>query len=164
MIAAGLSGLEVVMSNGTANGQLWKVVGTTALPRGASTIIGSNATTGAPNPIPLPAAMATSAEGRYILLASNTGFVYLYDADVDDFVAGRQLFTTQPTGYDGPIAAGPNGQYFLVDGMLLNSALVQVATTPGLISAVTPMGAGELRDLLHAGGRREHAADHAAEC
>ena len=140
-IAAGLSGLEVVMSNGTANGQLWKVVGTTALPRGASTIIGSNATTGAPNPIPLPAAMATSAEGRYILLASNTGFVYLYDADVDDFVAGRQLFTTQPTGYDGPIAVGPNGQYFLVDGMLLNSALVQVATTPGLISAVTPMGA-----------------------
>ncbi len=137
VIAAGLSGLQIVMSNG----QLWKVVGNTTLPRGVSTIIGSNAATGAPNTIPLPAAMATSAEGRYILLASNNGFVYLYDADIDDFVAGRQLFTTQPTGYDGPIAAGPNGQYFVVDGMLLNQALVQIASPQGLISAVTPIGA-----------------------
>jgi uncharacterized protein (TIGR03437 family) len=137
VIAAGVSGLQIVMSNG----QLWKVVGNTTLPRGVSTIIGSNATTGAPNTIATPAVMATSAEGRYILLASNTGFVYLYDADVDDFVAGRQMFTTQPTGYDGPIAVGPNGQYFVVDGMLLNQALVQVASSQGLISAVSPMGA-----------------------
>jgi uncharacterized protein (TIGR03437 family) len=137
VIAAGLSGLEIVMTNG----QLWKVVGNTTLPRGVSTIIGSNAATGAPNTIPMPAAMATSPDGRYILLASNSGFVYLYDAEVDDFVAGRQVFTTQPTGYDGPIAAGPNGQYFVVDGMLLNQALVQVASTAGLISAVAPMGA-----------------------
>ncbi len=130
VIAAGVSGLQIVMSNG----QLWKVVGNTTLPRGVSTIIGSNV-------IATPAVMATSAEGRFILLASNTGFVYLYDADVDDFVAGRQMFTTQPTGYDGPIAAGPNGQYFVVDGVLLNQALVQVATGQGLISAVSPMGA-----------------------
>jgi uncharacterized protein (TIGR03437 family) len=136
-IAAGLSGLQILMTNG----QLWKVVGNTTLPRGVSTIIGSNATTGAPNTIAMPAAMATSAEGRFILLASNTGFVYLYDADADDFVAGRQLFTTQPTGYDGPIAAGPNGQYFVVDGMLLNQALVQVVSTGGLISAVTAVSA-----------------------
>ncbi len=137
VIAAGVSGLQIVMSNG----QLWKVVGNSALPRGVSTIIGSNATTGAPNPIPLPAQMATSAEGRYILLVSNAGFVYLYDADVDDFVAGRQLFATQPTGYEGPIATGPNGQYFVVDGVLLNQALVQVASSSGLISAVTANGA-----------------------
>lgn len=137
VIAAGLSGLQILMTNG----QLWKVVGNTTLPRGVSTIIGSNATTGAPNTIAMPAVMATSAEGRYILLASNTGFVYLYDADADDFVAGRQLFTTQPTGYDGPIAVGPNGQYFVVDGMLLNQALVQVASSQGLISAVAPISA-----------------------
>ncbi len=130
VIAAGVSGLQIVMSNG----QLWKVVDNTTLPRGVSTIIGSNA-------IAIPAVMATSAEGRFILLASNTGFVYLYDADVDDFVAGRQLFTSQPTGYDGPIAVGPNGQYFVVDGVLLNQALVQVSTSQGLISAVSPMGA-----------------------
>ena len=79
--------------------------------------------------------MATTPEGRYILVASSTGFVYLYDATVDDFVAGRQLFTVAPTGYAGPIAAGPNGQYFLLDGMLLNQALVQVATAP--VHAVT---------------------------
>lgn len=137
VIAAGLSGLQILMTNG----QLWRAVGNTILPRGVSTIIGSNAVTGAPNTIAMPAYMAASAEGRYILLASNTGFVYLYDADIDDFVAGRQLFTTQPLGYDGPIAAGPNGQYFLVDGMLLNQALVQVASTQGLISAVTPISA-----------------------
>jgi uncharacterized protein (TIGR03437 family) len=137
VIAAGLSGLQIVMTNG----QLWKVIGNTTLPRGVSTIIGSNATTGAPNTIPLPAVMAVSPEGRFILLLSNAGFVYLYDADVDDFVAGRQIFTTQPNGYDGPIAVGPNGTYFVVDGMLLNQALVQTTTTPGLISAVAPIGA-----------------------
>ncbi len=135
-IAAGLSGLQILMSNG----QLWKVVGNAAEPRGVSTIIGSNATTGAPNTI-AGGLMATSPEGRYILVASSTGFVYLYDATVDDFVAGRQLFTTAPTGYTGPFAAGPNGQYFVLDGMLLNQALVQVATAPGLISAVTPVSA-----------------------
>jgi uncharacterized protein (TIGR03437 family) len=123
-----------------SNGQLWKVVGNTAEPRGVSTIIGSNPNTGAPNTIG-GAVMATTPEGRYILVASSNGFVYLYDATVDDFVAGRQLFTTAPTGYTGPIAAGPNGQYFLLDGMLLNQALVQVATAPGLVSAVTPVGA-----------------------
>jgi uncharacterized protein (TIGR03437 family) len=135
-IAAGLSGLQILMSNG----QLWKVVGNTAEPRGVSTIIGSNPNTGAPNTIG-GAVMATTPEGRYILVASSNGFVYLYDATVDDFVAGRQLFTTAPTGYTGPIAAGPNGQYFLLDGMLLNQALVQVATAPGLVSAVTLVGA-----------------------
>jgi uncharacterized protein (TIGR03437 family) len=119
---------------------LWHVVGNTAEPRGVSTIIGSNPNTGAPNTIG-GGVMATTPEGRYILVAASTGFVYLYDATVDDFVAGRQLFTTAPTGYTGPIAAGPNGQYFLLDGMLLNQALVQVATAPGLISAVTPVGA-----------------------
>ena len=85
--------------------------------------------------------MAATPEGRYILIASSTGFVYLYDATVDDFVAGRQLFTDAPTGLHGPIAAGPNGQYFLLDNMLLNQALVPVASAPGLISAVTPVGA-----------------------
>jgi len=135
-IAAGLSGLQMLMSNG----QLWHVVGNTAEPRGVSTIIGSNPNTGAPNTIG-GGVMATTPEGRYILVASTSGFVYLYDATVDDFVAGRQLFTIPPTGYTGPIAAGPNGQYFLLDGMLLNQALVQVATAPGLVSAVAPMGA-----------------------
>ena len=135
-IAAGLSGLQILMSNG----QLWHVVGNTAEPRGVSTIIGSNPTTGAPTPI-AAGVMAATPEGRYILVASSTGFVYLYDATVDDFVAGRQLFTTAPTGYTGPIAAGPNGQYFLLDGMLLNQALVEVAIAPGLVSAVAAIGA-----------------------
>jgi DNA-binding beta-propeller fold protein YncE len=75
VIAAGLSGLEILMSNG----QLWRVVGNVAEPRGVSTIIGSNAATGAPNTIPAPAsaAMASSPEGRYILLAAANGFIYL---------------------------------------------------------------------------------------
>ena len=134
-IAAGQSGLKVLMNNG----MLWKVIGSTAVPRGVSTIIGSNPNTGLPNPIG-GGVMATSAEGRYILLASTNGFVYLYDATVDDFVAGRQLFTTLPTGYTGPITAGPNGQYFVIDGMVLNQALVQVAAVPGFVSAVSAIG------------------------
>jgi uncharacterized protein (TIGR03437 family) len=135
-IAAGLSGLQVLMNNGT----LWKVVGNTAVPRGVSTIIGSNPNTGLPNTIG-GGVMAASAEGRFILVASTNGFVYLYDATVDDFVAGRQLFTALPRGYLGPITAGPNGQYFVIDGMLLNQALVQVGSATGLVSAVSAINA-----------------------
>jgi uncharacterized protein (TIGR03437 family) len=137
VIATGLGGLQVL----TTNGQLWKVVGNTAVPRSASKVIGQTAQ-GLPVPIPMPATMASTPGGEYVLLATNTGFVYLYDATVDDFVAGRQAFTVAgQTGYVGPVAAGPRGQFYVVNGTLFNQSLVPVGVRgPGLISAVAPMG------------------------
>jgi uncharacterized protein (TIGR03437 family) len=137
VISAGLSGPQILMSNNT----LWRVAGNTASPRGVSTILGQTPQ-GAPLPIPIPSTMAATPEGRYILLATNTGFVYLYDATIDDFVASRQIFTTAgQTGYVGPIVAGPGGQYFVVNGTILNQSLVPVgARASGLISAMAAIG------------------------
>jgi uncharacterized protein (TIGR03437 family) len=138
VIAAGLSGLQILMTNGT----LWKVVGNTAVPRPISRLIGQT-TTGLPNPIPVPSSMAATPGGEYILFATNTGITYLYDGTVDDFVATRQIFTpASTTGYIGPVAAGPKGRYYVVNGILLNQALTPMANRigTGLISAVAAAG------------------------
>jgi uncharacterized protein (TIGR03437 family) len=129
LIAPGLSGPQVMMSNSA----LWKVVGTTAVPRPASAILG---------PLQVASAsMASTPGAEYILLVTNST-AYLYDATLDDFVAGRALPVT--AGYIGPIAAGPQGQYFVVNGTLLNQSLVPQATAPGLVSAVAQAGGSRL--------------------
>src|SRR5579864_2885027 len=136
LIAAGLSGPLILMSNGT----LWSVVGNTAVPRGASRLLGQTAA-GLPIPIPLPSSMVATPGGEYILLVTVTGVADLYDATEDDWVASRQVFTAATqTGYIGPVAAGPRGQYFVVNGITLNSALVSVGSPNArLVSAVAPM-------------------------
>ena len=134
-IAASVAGLMVLTSDGT----LWSVVGNTAVPRRASKLIGSTPT-GIPNRIPVPSSLAATPAGDYILLATSTGLAYLYDPSLDDFVAARTIFTAAAaTGYIGPAAAGPGGQYFVVRGTVLNSALFPVRSAPGLVAAVTPV-------------------------
>ena len=138
-IAAGLSGPLILMTNGTgANGTLWRVVGNSALPRGASLVLGNT------NSVPVASTMAATPGAEYILLATNSGTAYLYDATADDFVATRQVSTTTATGYVGPVAAGPKGQYFVVNGTVLNQALTPAtaAGAPRLVSAVAPAGNG----------------------
>ncbi|HWZ31346.1 MAG TPA: hypothetical protein VNX18_08440 [Bryobacteraceae bacterium] len=128
-IAAGLNGPQVLMSNST----LWKIVGTTAFPRPASVILGATPAVGS--------SMAATPGGEFIILSASNGFAYLYDASLDDWVAGRQIFTpAAQTGYIGPVAAGPRGQYFVVNGTLLNQSLVPVSTPFGLVSAVAAIG------------------------
>lgn len=141
VIAAGLSGVEIIMSNGT----LWKVIGNNAVPRGISRVIGQTAQ-GLPVALPALSSMAATPGGEFILLATPTGFVYLYDAVADDFVQGRQIFTVAPAGYIGPIAAGPRGQYFVVNGTVLNQALTPSGRSgvTGLISAVATAGNNSL--------------------
>ncbi len=137
-IAATQGGLLIVMSDGT----LWKQVGNDMVPRDASAVIGVNAQN-RPNTIAAPFAMATTPEGQFALLAAGNGLVYLYDAQADDFVQARQVFTTAQTGYQGPITAGPGGQFYVVNGTTLNAALVQTSTpavVEPLVSAVTALG------------------------
>lgn len=142
LIASGLSGPQLLMNNGS----IWKIVGDTALPRPASMVVGT--TGGLPAVIGAPRSMAAAPGGEYVLIvAGNTGTVYLYDALQDDFVQARQVLTPPLTGFIGPITVGPKGQYFVVDGTLLNQALTPLAApvrpgtaTAALVQATAPIG------------------------
>src|SRR5260370_26876401 len=98
--------------------------------------------------------MASTPGGEYIFLLAGNGTGYLYDASVDDWVAGRQLFTANTntsslpdmTGYYGPIAAGPQGQYFLANGVIFNQALTEIGSVP------TPARAGAVTGTPTRGG------------
>jgi uncharacterized protein (TIGR03437 family) len=77
--------------------------------------------------------MVATPGGEFILLAGGDGFAYLYDVTVDDFVQGKQLTSfAQAQGYFGPATAGPKGQYFVLNGSVLNQSLTPVkAVVPG---------------------------------
>ena len=120
IIAASERGLQIIMSNGT----LWRVIGDTAVPRPISAQIGTAV-------IPAPRTMASTPNGEFILMLDGNGVAYLYDALVDDYVVRRQLFTPPITGAYGAIAAGPRGQYYVVNGVAFNQSLSPVsAGTP----------------------------------
>ncbi len=141
VIAFGLSGLQIMNTDGS----LWKVVGNSAVPRPASVLLGSTL----PVKLLTPGAtasvtMAATPAGEYILFATSTGISYLYDATADDFVAEKTIFpTTTQSGYIGPVAAGPGGQYYVMGGVLLNADLTIAGTAAvaGTYSAVAAAGA-----------------------
>jgi uncharacterized protein (TIGR03437 family) len=144
VIAFGLSGLQIMNTDGS----LWKVVGTSAIPRPASVLLGSTF----PVKLLTPSAtasvtMASTPAGEYILFAANSTsttagtIAYLYDATLDDFVAEKTIVTTA-TGYLGPVVAGTGGQYYVVNGVLLNSDLtVATSASAGAVAAMGAAGA-----------------------
>jgi uncharacterized protein (TIGR03437 family) len=122
VVAMGLSGLQFMTSDGT----LWKVVGNAAVPRPASKLLGSTRLTAAGTQ------MAATPGGEYILVTTTAGVAYLYDATLDDFVTDKQVLAgTQASGYIGPVAAGPGGAYYVMNGVLLDSNLGTVNGTTG---------------------------------
>jgi uncharacterized protein (TIGR03437 family) len=141
VIAGGLQGPQVVMSSGA----LWRVVGNQALPRTLNTKVFGNVRT-----LPGPTqTMASTPGGEFIFLLDGSGNGYLYDATVDDWVAGRQLFgagnqTSLPaiSGYFGPIGAGPRGQYFLANGIVFNQSLTQVGSATDVALGGVPARGG----------------------
>ena len=120
ILAVTQNGLQIMMSNGT----LWRVIGDEAIPRKVSPVIGT-ATIGAPR------TMVATPNGEYMLLLAGNGNAYLFDALVDDFVAARQVATAPIQGFFGPVSAGPRGQYFLVNDIVLNQSLSPIAGTGG---------------------------------
>ncbi len=130
LVAASQQGPQILMSNGT----LWKVVGNEMVPRISIPTI---AATPAPV-VAAPRTMVSTPNGEYVMLMAGNGFVYLYDAMLDDFVIGRQIFTNPIQGYYGPVAAGPGGRYFLANGVVLNNALTPVGSAG---SVIIPQGA-----------------------
>jgi uncharacterized protein (TIGR03437 family) len=120
VIASSQRGPQVLMSNGT----LWMIVGATVMPRTLNTDVFGTVVA-----IPAPQTMASSPEGSFVLLLGGNGGAYLYSAADDDFVAARQVIPTPIQGYYGPIAAGPGGQYYLVNNQVLNQALTPIGTS-----------------------------------
>lgn len=126
-IAATQTGLQIMMSNGT----LWRVIGDEAVPRRVSAVIGSAT-------IPAPRTLVATPNGEYMLLLAGNGNAYLYDSLVDDFVAARQVATAPIQGFFGPVSAGPRGQYFLVNDIVLNQSLSPIAGTGGIGAGGVP--------------------------
>lgn len=122
MIASTQRGLQVLMSDGT----LWKIVGNTIEPRTLNSTVFGTARS-----IPGPQSMAATPDGSYLLVLAGNGTAYLYDATADDFVSARSVIPTPVVGYYGPIAAGPNGQYYLTNDQVLNQALTPVGNNAG---------------------------------
>jgi len=131
VIASSENGPQVVMSDGT----LWRIVGTTVVPRRPlnAGIFGTAISVAGPQ------TMASTQDGKFVLLLSSSGAAYLYSSDVDDFVRSATVLTGAITGYFGPIAAAPAGQYYLVDDRLLDSSLTQLAGPSGTVGP-TPGG------------------------
>ena len=120
LLASSQRGVQVIMSDGT----LWKIVGDKVTPRPLNTNIFGTARV-----LPAPQTMASTPEGSYVLILAGNGTAFLYSAADDDFVAARSVIPTPITGYYGPIAAGPNGQYYLVNDQVLNQALTPIGSS-----------------------------------
>jgi uncharacterized protein (TIGR03437 family) len=120
LLASSQRGVQVIMSDGT----LWKIVGDKVTPRPLNTNIFGTARS-----LPAPQTMASTPEGSYVLILAGNGTAFLYSAADDDFVAARSVIPTPITGYYGPIAAGPNGQYYLVNDQVLNQALTPIGSS-----------------------------------
>jgi uncharacterized protein (TIGR03437 family) len=136
LIASSLNGPQVVMNDGT----LWKIVGNTVVPRRPlnPAIFGTTTSvTGAQS-------MVSTQDGQFVLLlaaTTTTGTAYLYSATADDFVRSATVLTAPLTGYIGPVAAGPAGQYYVVGGNLLDSSLTLLAGGSGS-TVIGPVGPG----------------------
>ncbi len=122
VMAMGLSGVQFMTTDGT----LWKVVGNAAVLRPTSKLLGATRLTASGTQ------MAATPAGEYILITTAAGAAYLYDASLDDFVLDKQVLTgTQVTGNIGTVAAGPGGQYYIMNGVPLDSNLATVNGTTG---------------------------------
>ena len=138
LVASTQQGPQVMMSDGS----LWRVVDGTVTPRTVNPLVFGTATTVS---TPADASFAASPEGAYALLVAGNGAGYLYSASDDDFIATRQVVSAPITStYFGAASAGPNGNYFVVDGLQLNSSLTVVSTsdTGGATTGGGPGGGG----------------------
>ena len=139
LVASSQRDPQVVMSDGS----MWKIVNNTVTLRKLNPSIFGNA-----NTITGPQTMISTPEGSYILVLSGQGMAYLYSAAVDDIIAGRQVLATPLSGYLGAVGAGPNGQYYLAGGQILDSALTLIGSEPGSTGTVSigglpvPIGPG----------------------
>jgi YVTN family beta-propeller protein len=116
-IANGLFGLQIAMSDGS----LWKASGTEATVRPASSIIPAQLTVSGNNG---PVRMLATTDMQMIGTLAGNGTIYRYDSLTDSYTYSTRPYTAANiTGYWGPMAAGPTGSYFAVNGFILTTDL-----------------------------------------
>ena len=142
-MAAGLSGLQIIRSDGN----LWRVVGNQAVPRTATAVTGIG-TNGAQTPIAAPTTMLGTGDGTYGILLGGNGRAYLYNGLSDAYTTSTTLIPTGTPiiGYYGPLGAAPSGSFLLANGLILNQALSVIggSATPGSVSIIFPTAPGQL--------------------
>jgi hypothetical protein len=106
-----------------------------------------------------PQQMIATPGGEYILTMNGSGTVYLYDALIDQYTNSRQIYTPGQSiiSYYGPLAAAPQGNFFLASGLILSGALAVIggAERPGQVqtSASTIPGQAPTQTIVSAGQR-----------
>jgi len=147
-----VSGLQFIMSNGG----LWRLVGNTATPRPASSIISPNTTT---TTLAGPAqySFAATPEGEYMVALAGNGNAYLYDALADSYTVGRTINQNPIQSYYGPAAGASKGAFFLVNGLILSPSLAVIggAERPGQTQLGPPAAPGQppTQTIVSAGQR-----------
>ena len=138
-MAMGLSGLQFVRSDGN----LWRVIGSSAVPRVGTSITGVTSA-GAQTPITAPQSLLASDDGTYGILLGGNGIAYLYDGLQDSYSATGRLFTGTIIGYYGPLGVAPNASFLLANGLVLNHGLTPIggAASPGQVTITPPAGPG----------------------
>jgi YVTN family beta-propeller protein len=142
-LAMGYFGLQVVMSNGG----LWKVIGNQITVRPVSPVVTAATNGSALLPGSPIYSMVATPGNEYILTLAGNGLGFLYDSLADTFTASRLLFNTPGNpiqGYYGLLGAAPGGNYFLADGLIMNSSMTVIGGSerPGA-TTVTPGGPGQ---------------------
>ena len=136
-LAMGLSGLQVIMSNGSQ----WKLVGAQAVPRPNNpNIFGTS-----PN-LSGPQQMLATPGGEYIITLDGRGMAFLYNALIDSYTISRQILTPNQTiiSYFGPLAAASTGNYYLANGLIMSASLAVIggAERPGQVVTSAPAAPG----------------------
>ena len=120
-IAMSTFGLQVVMSTGSQ----WKVVDGQLTVRASDavtpTLFNTSTANGPPRMTAAPGAASL------ITMAAN-GTAYLYDGMADAYTVSNRPYTatTAIQGFFGPLGAGPEASYFLMNGFVLNSSLAAI--------------------------------------
>ena len=151
-LGMGLSGLQVIMSNGG----LWRVLGNEAIPRPLSPII---TPTGSVSTLAGPAqySYAQTPGGEHLVALAGNGNAYLYDALADNFTAARLINEAPIQSYYGPASGATKGNFFALNGLILSPALAQIggAQRPGAIQFGPPPAPGQppTQTIVSAGQR-----------
>jgi len=101
--------------------------------------------------------MIATADNLYILTLSGNGTAYVYDSDQDSYVTSRLLIPAPIEGYYGVLGAGPQADYFLVNGLILNTSLTTLggSASPGATTVTpgAPGGAPPTATIVNTGNR-----------
>jgi len=119
-IAAGISGVQVIMSDGSK----WRITGEEAATRPVDAVTPLQFTVTGNNG---PVRMVAAPDGTSIVAMAGNGTSYLYDGMADEFtVSSRPYTATQLTGYHGPLTVSPGRGFIAANGFIFSGSLAAI--------------------------------------